>query len=115
MSKGLSYSYSGTKGDIVDIASSLPKDPQSLLDGDWLDITPSAAKGKGHILLQDGDTGLKIRFDKGDPGANGFKGKDHYHILNPDATGNSDLYLDKNGDPVRKGSKNSHILPKGDD
>lgn len=115
MSKGLSYAFSGTKGDVADIAASLPKDPQSLLDSTWLDITPKSAQGKSHILLQDEETGLKIRFDKGDPGANGFKGKDHYHILNPDATGNSNMYLDKNGDPVKKGSKKSHILPEGDD
>ena len=114
MSKGLSYSYSGTKGDIVNIAGSLPNDPKPLLDDTWQDITPAAAKGKGHMLLQDEETGLRIRFDEGEPGANGFKGKNHYHILNPDATGNSDLYLDKNGNPVRKGSKQSHILPKGE-
>ena len=31
-----------------------------------------------------------------------------------DATGNSDLYLDKNGNPVRKNSTASHILPEGE-
>ena len=81
---------------------------------DWLDITPSAAQGKGHIMLHESSAGLKIRFDKGKPSANGYKGKDHYHILNPDATGNKDLYLNKNGSPVKKSSRESHILPEGD-
>ena len=65
--------------------------------------------------LKEPSTGLKISFDKGKPGEKGFKGIDHYHIFNPDATGNSNLYLDANGEPVRKGSGKSHITPKGDD
>lgn len=43
----------------------------------------------------------------------GDKGKDHYHIFNPNATSNKDLYLDENGNPVSKGLAKSHILPKG--
>jgi len=65
------------------------------------------------VLLCDEDTGLRIRFDKGVIGKNGFRGQDHYHILNPNATSNKDLYLDENGNPVAKNSKKSHILPKG--
>ena len=60
-------------------------------------------------------TGLKIGFDKGRTGENGFKGKDHYHIFNPTATGNHNLYFDKNDNPVKKGSAKSHILPEGDE
>ena len=56
-----------------------------------------------------------MRYDKKVPGAPGFAGKNHYHIYNPNATGNKDLYLDKNGNPIRKGHAKSHILPEGDE
>lgn len=48
----------------------------------------------------------------GKEGANGFEGMDHYHIYNPDSTGKMDYYIDKNGNPVPKGSKPSHIVPE---
>jgi len=114
MSKGFGYEYTGTKGHIIGVASTLPKNPNKLLKNGWVDITHPDAKKTGHMELQESSTGLKIGFDKGKPGSNGFSGKDHYHIFNPDATGNHNLYLDKNGDPVRKGSKSSHILPEGE-
>ena len=114
MSKGLSYEYTGTKGHIISVASSLPTDPQELLYSGWEDISYPSAKEAGHMTLQESDTGLRIRFDKGKDGEPGFKGMNHYHILNPDATGNSDLYLDKNGNPVKAHSNQSHILPKGE-
>lgn len=57
------------------------------------------------------ETDQKVRFDPAKEGANGFEGKDHYHIYNPNSTGKSDYYLDSNGRPVRKGSKPSHVLP----
>ena len=113
MSKGLSYAYSGTTGHITQIASTLPNNPHDLLNNGWEDITHPGAKNSGHLELQEKTTGLKIRFDKGDPNGNGFAQKDHYHILNPNAKSNKDLYLDKDGNPVRKGSKKSHILPNG--
>ena len=56
-----------------------------------------------------------MRYDKGVQGSKGFKAKNHYHIYNPDATSNKNLYLDKNGTPVRRGSAKSHILPEGDE
>lgn len=115
MSKGFGYEYSGTKGHIIGVASSLPKNPDSLLKNGWEDISHPDGKTNGHFLLKESSTGLKIGFDKGVPGESGFKGKDHYHMYNPDATGNRDLYLDKNGNPVRKGSSKSHILPEGDE
>lgn len=55
-----------------------------------------------------------IRYDEPTPGADRFAGKDHYHILNPNATGSRDMYLVRNGEPVKKNSKASHILPKGE-
>ncbi len=114
MSKGFGYQYSGTKGHIIGVASSLPSNPSKLLRNGWVDITHPDAKGSSHMELKETSTGLKIGFDKGRVGEEGFKGKDHYHIFNPNSTGNHDLYLDKNGNPVRKGSTKSHILPEGD-
>ena len=115
MSKSFGYEYSGTKGHIIGVASSLPKDPQKLLDSGWEDISHPDQKKSGHWELKETSTGLKIRYDKKVPGANGFKGKNHYHIYNPDATSNKNLYLDKKGNPVRRGSAKSHILPEGDE
>lgn len=115
MSKGFGYEYSGTKGHIVGVASTFPKNPFKLLNRGWEDITHPNAKGSGHMELKETSTGLKIGFDKGRPGESGFRGKDHYHIFNPDATGNHNLYLDKDGNPVKKGSAKSHILPEGDE
>ena len=112
MSKGLSYYYSGTHGDIVAVASSLPNDPSDLIGNGWTDITHPDAQGTGHVMLQNDESGLRIRFDEGKPGAPGFRGQNHYHILNPDATSARDEYLDENGNPVGRNSKESHILPK---
>lgn len=114
MSKGFGYKYSGTHGHIIGVASSLPKNPKKLFGNGWEDITHPNAKKTGHIMLKEISTGLKIGFDKGTTGAKGFKGMDHYHILNPNATGNHNLYLDEKGNPVKKGSIKSHVLPKGD-
>lgn len=61
--------------------------------------------------FHDTKMGFNIRFDKETTGANGFKGKDHYHIENPNAIEKGDKYLDKNGNPCAKGSKASHIIP----
>ena len=52
MSKGLSYNYSGTKGHIVSVASSLPKTYKSLLGSGWTDRGWSAA-------LRDPDNGAR--------------------------------------------------------
>ena len=113
MSKGFGYVYSGTAGHIIGVASSLPSSPSSLLKKGWIDITHPDAKKAGHLELQETSTGLKIRFDKKTPGAKGYKGKNHYHIYNPNATSNKDLYLNSKGNPVAKNSSESHILPGG--
>lgn len=114
MSKGFGYQYSGTKGHIVGIASSLPSNPKTLLKNGWEDISHPQQRAHGHMELKEKATGLKIRFDKGDKNASGFRRQNHYHIYNPNATGNRDLYLDKNGNPVGKNSPKSHILPEGE-
>lgn len=116
MSKGLSYYYSGTKGHIVAVAASLPVNPSRLVKEGWKEITNPQQAGHGNSReFSERSTGLKIRFDKGIPGRGGFGGVNHYHIHNPAATGNGDLYLDSDGNPVKKGHRRSHIIPKGAD
>ncbi len=112
MSKPDSGYFTETKGHIAEVAASLPKDPDDLLDNGWKETTDPRAKeaSNSRVFTEEG-TGLEIRFDKGIPGENGFKGKDHYHIMNPNAQGNLDLYLDKEGTPCARGSKKSHIMP----
>lgn len=114
MSKGFGYKYSGTKGHILGVAGSLPKDPNKLLSSDWEDISHPEQRKHGHWELREKKTGLKIRFDKGIPGKPGFVGEDHYHIYNPNADSSANLYLDKNGNPVSRSSRDSHILPEGE-
>ena len=114
MSKPLSYSYNGTKGHIVAIASNLPQTGAGLLEKGWVDISHPSQSSIGSYTYEEPSTGLRIRYDSPTPGASGFKGKDHYHILNPNAKSTRDMYLDAQGNPVAKNSKASHILPKGD-
>lgn len=61
---------------------------------------------------EDPKTGLKVHFDPAKPGKPGFQGVDHYHVYNPNSKGRNDLYLDKDANPVRKGSGPSHIMPE---
>ncbi|WP_259392312.1 hypothetical protein [Paenibacillus thiaminolyticus] len=92
--------------------NNLPKDPKELINNGWKDTTPEGmAKNTSSREYIDPVTGMKVRFDPGKPGANGFEGKDHYHIHNPNSTGKNDYYLDVKGNPVAKGSKASHIIP----
>ncbi len=73
----------------------LPKDPQTLIDEGWQDVThPQAKANTSSISLNDPSTGRNVRFDKGVPGDPGFGGKDHYHVYNPNY--NSPRILDKN-------------------
>ncbi len=113
MSKGFGYKYSGTLGHIVGVANSLPKSPTVLLQNGWEDISHPNQKAAGHWELRESATGLRIRFDKGEANAPGFRGVDHYHIYNPNAESNKDLYLDKTGQPTNKSSSSSHVLPEG--
>ena len=113
MSKELSYEYTGTKGQIVDTVANLPERGDQLLNQGQEEISHSQQALHGSHTYRDPDTGLRIRYDEPKPGKPGFEGVPHYHILNPNATSNRDRYLDKNGNPVAKGSKASHIMPKG--
>ena len=94
MSKPISYTYTGTKGHIVAIAASLPQTGEGLLSRGWEDISHPKQAEHGSFTFRDPTTGLRVRYDKATPGKQGFSGKDHYHILNPDAHDSSDMYLD---------------------
>ena len=112
MSKSLSYMYTGTKGYIINIASNLPQTGSDLTNIGWIDISHPSQANMGSFTYKDPTTGLKIRYDTPTPGENGFKGKNHFHILNPNATNARNMYLDIHGNPVAKNCKASHILPK---
>lgn len=56
-------------------------------------------------------TGEKLRYDEGQPGESGHKGKSHWHRFNPDKTGKNNEYLDANDHPVHKHSNESHLYP----
>jgi hypothetical protein len=92
------------------------KTPEKLLSEGWEDITDPRMKANTTSReLYNPQTGLKIRFDKGVEGANGFEGVDHYHIFNNNYTNKKiDYYFDIDGNPVGKGSKASHIIIEGD-
>lgn len=88
----------------------LPRKPDDLTKQGYKETSHPEAAKKGHRTFENTKTGDKLRFDKGKPGANGFEGKDHYHRYNPDATSKYNQYLDRNGNPVGRGSDASHIL-----
>ncbi len=129
MCKGISELYEGTKGGsgengnnsssgnsikekAANIAQSLPKDPDKLLETGWQETTHPEMRDKSNSRdFFDPSTEITVRFDKGKPEAPGFRGKNHYHIENPNRTGKRDFYLDKDGNPVPKGSDASHIIP----
>lgn len=113
MSKSPSGHFKGTKGNIISLIRSLPKKPNKKFFEEWEDITAPAAKQNSESrVYKHKETGLEVRFDPAKEGANGFEGKDHWHVYNPNKTGKKDYYLDKDGNPVPKGSKASHIIPE---
>ncbi|WP_127125374.1 RHS repeat domain-containing protein [Pseudoflavitalea rhizosphaerae] len=87
--------------------SNPPSSPDELGDG-WNDVTDPRNKS-GSKEYQNQETGEKIRWDPGKQGENGWEGKNHWHRYNPNSTGKKDLYLDKSGNPVARGSHPSHI------
>jgi len=90
----------------------LPANPDDLLQQGWEEISRPEAAAQGHRTFRNKETGLVVRADEGEPGEPRNRGKDHYHVYNPNSTGNKrDLYLDKSGRPVSRGSDPSHILP----
>ena len=92
-------------------AGALPKNPDDLLNQGYVETSHPDAAAAGHRTFTNPETGDTVRFDEGTPGQPGYEGVDHYHRDNPNSTGKSDTYLDKDGNPVPKGSKPSHLLP----
>lgn len=111
MGAGMSGGYSGTRGAYRSAIKSLPKNPNKLLKMGWRETTPANMAKNTSSKMYTNKDGLQVRFDKGDPSQSGFRGKDHYHALNPNSTGKLDYYLDKNAIPVPKNSSASHIIP----
>jgi RHS repeat-associated protein len=91
------------------IDHNLPKNPKK--DKKWKNVSHPKANESGHITYQNKETGEKIRWDKGDPKKKGHEAHDHYHRLNPNKTGKFNEYLDQYGNPVPKGSDESHLYP----
>jgi len=107
----------GYKAEINKLIESLPSDPDKLKKEGWKEVThPDVPKvddgGAKHREFVHPQTGVYVRFDRAVPGATGFQAIDHYHVVNPNSTSDMDLYLDKDGNPVRKHSKQSHIFPR---
>ena len=90
----------------------LPANPDDLLHQGWEEITHSSEAAAGHRTFRNKETGMVVRSDKGEAGKPGNRERDHYHIYNPKSTqGKHDVYLDKSGRPVSRGSNPSHLLP----
>ncbi len=94
---------------IVDVEN-LPQNSSDLIKLGWKEVTPEGMKNNTTSKMYEKD-GVKIVCDEAVPNAEGFRGKKHYHILNPNSTSRYDYYLDRNGNPVPKNSKQSHIIP----
>lgn len=89
----------------------LPQKPDDLLDDGYEETTDPRAPE--HIRrFRNPTTGDDVEFHKGKPDKPGWEGKDHWHRFNPNKTGRGDAMLDKNGNPVPKNSKPSHIEPR---
>ena len=114
-SKKVAKKHKSGSGSVIKNIQS--KSPQQLIEDGWEDITnPKMAANTNSREFYDPKSGLKIRFDKGVDGANGFEAVDHYHVMNPNYTNKKvDYYLDIDGKPVGKGSKASHIVIKGEE
>lgn len=88
----------------------LPSDPDDLND-DWEEQTEQAPNRR---TFKHKTKEVVIHFDKGQAGKDGWEGKDHWHIRNPnwkESDKKRDFYVDKDGNPVSKGSDKSHISP----
>ena len=107
--------FGGKSGSGSVIKKIQSKSPQQLIADGWEDVTnPKMAANTTSREFFDPKSGLKIRFDKGVDGANGFEAVDHYHVMNPNYTNKKvDYYFDIDGKPVGKGAKASHIVIKG--
>ena len=95
---------------VLEDKMTLPEDPDDL-DDDWEEQTD---QGPSRRTFKHKTKGITIHFDKGVEGENGWKGKDHWHIRNPnwkEPDKRKGFYVDKDGNPVNDGSNASHIKP----
>ena len=100
----LSFTLSG------DNKTTLPSDPDDLND-DWEEQTEQAPHRR---TFKHKTKEIVIHFDEGQEGEDGWEGKDHWHVRNPnwkESDKKKDFYVDKDGNPVNKGSDKSHIDP----
>ncbi|MBQ7522947.1 MAG: hypothetical protein IJT07_00270 [Oscillospiraceae bacterium] len=111
--EGEPYQYTGTREHVAEIAAALPEQDDELLRRGWEDISHPNKRGHGFHVYRESSTGLKIQFDVAKPNPKGETGRNHYHIFNPDVHNYDDKYLDIFGNPVAKGTEESHIFPKG--
>ncbi len=94
------------------IDPSLPKDPETLLkNSNWIETTHPKAAKKGHRVFKNSQTEEELRYDEGSPEKDGFRGKSHWHRINPSSTSKHDIYLDAKGNPVGKNTPESHLYP----
>ncbi|RZJ79156.1 MAG: hypothetical protein EOO20_27145, partial [Chryseobacterium sp.] len=91
----------------IDWSNNPPSNPGELGE-DWEDVTDPRSRGDRKIY-ENKNTGEKVGYDPGRSGQPGWEGKNHWHRYNPFSKNKGDLYLDKNGNPVSKGSGPSHI------
>jgi len=90
----------------------LPKDPTKSKRLE--DIThPTKRKNTPLRNYRDKYNGLEVEFHPKNLESirDGWTKIDHYHVFNPNSTGDHDKYLDKNGIPCRDGSDESHLKP----
>lgn len=102
----------GGDGDEAAAALDLPANPDDLLQQGWEEITHPSEAAAGHRSFRNKETGMVVRADKGEAGRPGNRERDHYHIYNPKSTqGKHDVYLDRSGRSVSRGSSLSNIIP----
>lgn len=93
-----------------DEKTTLPSDPDDLND-DWVEQTEQAPNRR---TFKHKTKEIVIHFDEAQDGKDGWEGKDHWHVRNPnwkESDKKKDFYVDKDGNPVNKGSDKSHIDP----
>lgn len=89
-----------------------PANPDDLPSEGYDEISHPEAAKNGVRRFRDRKTGDEIEFHKGKSGEPGWGGRDHWHRFNPNATSRKDAMLDRNGQPVPKGSNPSHLEPR---
>jgi len=95
----------------IDWANNPPSSPDDFSQ-DWEEVTDPRNQS-GSREFKNKTTGEKVRWDPKKEGEPGWEGINHWHRYNKNSTGKRDLYLDKDGNPVSRGSNPSHIEAPG--